>query len=63
MIPVIDQMSPASQGEGELLKTPSNFVTKREDAAAASKSFLRTCAPADGVDDVLSIVVSLLPQV
>ena len=41
----------------------SNFVTKREDAAAASKSFLRTCAPADGVDDVLSTVVSLLPQV
>jgi DNA-binding XRE family transcriptional regulator len=38
-------------------------VTKREDAAAASKSFLRTCAPAAGVDDVLSTVVNLLPQV
>ena len=42
---------------GSTSRTPSNFVTKREDAAAASKSFLRTCAPAAGVDDVLSTVV------
>lgn len=48
---------------GSTSQTPSNFVTKREDAAAASKSFLRTCAPAAGVDDVLSTVVSLPPQV
>src|SRR4029077_9164366 len=48
---------------GSTSQTPSNFVTKREDAAAASKSFLRTCAPAAGVDDILSNVVNLLPQV
>jgi len=48
---------------GSTSQTPSNFVTKREDAAPASKSFLRTCAPAAGVDDVLSTLVSLLPQV
>jgi hypothetical protein len=48
---------------GSTSQTPSNFVTKPEDAATASKSFLRTCAPAAGVDDVLSTVVSLLPQV
>src|SRR4029077_5353788 len=48
---------------GSISQTPSNFVTKREDAAAASKSFLRTSAPAAGVDDVLSTVASLLPQV
>ena len=43
----------------------SNFVTKREEfcSATASKNFLRTCAPAAGVDDVLSTVVSLLSQV
>src|SRR6202162_5121379 len=46
---------------GSTSQTPSNFVTKREDAAPASKSFLRTCAPAAGVDDVLSTVVSLPP--
>jgi hypothetical protein len=48
---------------GSTSQTPSNFVTKPEDAATASKSFLRICAPAAGVDDVLSTVVSLLPQV
>jgi hypothetical protein len=63
MAPVIAQMSPASQGGGSTSQTLSNFVTKREDAATASKSFLRTCAPAAGVDDVLSTVVSLLHRV
>ena len=63
MAPVIVQIALLRKGRVKLLKHPLIFVTKREDAAAASKSVLRTCAPAAGVDDVLSTVVNLLPQV